>query len=363
MNKVYYNITINNGAYKIVEQSHKPKKHDSCADILEKIKQIGENNLSYQLDSSDPYSKLDSVTLKRKLFRIADEVTERYDSKVRKINVILRLIFNFSKKILPLRLAISRLKGVPSLESIHTDLFHLIVSKLNVLSFLQLARTNRVLYSRCEQLLSTADLSQFFTTRVTFRHRDPWYYEDADVAYDFPQVYNHFAHFRLFITHGTFEPSYKKDQFIIESLTSSDQRIVQFSLHNSSHIPAFEHAVAGTVYTALVKRREDIACRLLERVRIDTYFFLVRCAVDIGCTRFIEKAILLGWNVNLQDDKGNTPLFYAVSGNKQDIVALLMRNGADPLIRNKHGQTAQNCAAVHPNILALLQSFNPQRRP
>lgn len=361
MNKVYYNITINNGAYKIVEQSHKPKKHDSCADILEKIKQIGENNLSYQLDSSDPYSKLDSVALKRKLFRIADEVTERYDSKVRKINVILRLIFNFSKKILPLRLAISRLKGVPSLESIHTDLFHLIVRKLNVLSFLQLARTNRALYSRCEQLLSTADLTQFFTTRVTFRPGIWSYFDGTD---GFPQVYNHFAHFRLFITLGPLEPYYKYERFILESLRSSDLRVLQFCLHNSSriHINAFEYAAARAVYTALVNRREDIACLLLERVRRDTNYFLWY-AVEFGCTLFIEKAILLGWNVNLQDDKGNTPLSYAVSHNKQDMVALLMRNGADPLIRNKYGETAENWAPINPNILALIQSFNPQRRP
>ncbi len=362
MNKVYYNITINNGAYKIVEQSHKPKKHDSCADILEKIKQIGENNLSYQLDSSDPYSKLDSVTLKRKLFRIADEVTERYDSKVRKINVILRLIFNFSKKILPLRLAIGRLKGVPSLETVHTDLFHLIVRKLNVLSFLQLARTNRALYSRCEQLLSTADLSQFFTTRVTFRTRDNWYYEDAVVAYDFPQVYNHFAHFRLFISHGTLEPAYMKDRLILEGLRSSDLRVVQFSLHNSSHIHAFEHAVAGAIRQALINRREDIACLLLDSIRVNFYYFLMDAASH-GCAQFIEKALLLGWNANLQDSDGNTPLLFAVGPNQKEAVEILMQYGADPLITNKHGYNAINVARRYPNILALLQSFNLQKIP
>jgi len=50
-------------------------------------------------------------------------------------------------------------------------------------------------------------------------------------------------------------------------------------------------------------------------------------------------------DANVKDQKlGNTPLIYAICSNDENIVELLMRNGADPSIKNDKGYNALDAA-------------------
>lgn len=43
--------------------------------------------------------------------------------------------------------------------------------------------------------------------------------------------------------------------------------------------------------------------------------------------------------INLRDDNGRTPLFYAVYFNQYDLCEILLRNGAETLYRDINGRT------------------------
>jgi ankyrin repeat protein len=53
----------------------------------------------------------------------------------------------------------------------------------------------------------------------------------------------------------------------------------------------------------------------------------------------IEKAINSGAHINLQDDKGNTPLHVAIALKNWQVASLLLKKGADTTIANKAGKT------------------------
>lgn len=55
----------------------------------------------------------------------------------------------------------------------------------------------------------------------------------------------------------------------------------------------------------------------------------------------IKALIKLGANVNLADNSGNTPLFYAAYYGNKDIVDFILANGADKSLKNHSGQTAR----------------------
>jgi len=60
-----------------------------------------------------------------------------------------------------------------------------------------------------------------------------------------------------------------------------------------------------------------------------------------------------GVNVNIQDRFGNTPLYYAVYFSAQDLISLLLKHGANPLIKNNEDVTPLDIAE-NPNIRHML---------
>lgn len=62
-----------------------------------------------------------------------------------------------------------------------------------------------------------------------------------------------------------------------------------------------------------------------------------------GCSvpalEYLIKDCNLRLDIGATDAQGQTPLFYAVMGGKEDVVRCLIRNGADPNVRNRMGLT------------------------
>lgn len=62
--------------------------------------------------------------------------------------------------------------------------------------------------------------------------------------------------------------------------------------------------------------------------------------VSEGEAKVVEKIIMLGFDVNTQNKFGNTPLMECVLIDKWDMVELLLKNGADPEIKNRDNENA-----------------------
>ncbi|TRY80359.1 hypothetical protein TCAL_02993, partial [Tigriopus californicus] len=78
-------------------------------------------------------------------------------------------------------------------------------------------------------------------------------------------------------------------------------------------------------------------------------------AAKSGNTMIIERLIVLGAQVNqISFQKGETPIFFAAKRGHFRAVKALMRNGADPLMRNSEGTNILFYAIPYPKILAFL---------
>ena len=76
-------------------------------------------------------------------------------------------------------------------------------------------------------------------------------------------------------------------------------------------------------------------------------------------TMTAELFLKAGADINTQDNDGNTPLHHAVSEQYMNMVNILMKKGADPLIRNRYGYSARELAALiypaNPGIIKAIR--------
>lgn len=75
-----------------------------------------------------------------------------------------------------------------------------------------------------------------------------------------------------------------------------------------------------------------------------------------GQSSELEKMILHGLSVNLQDEKGNTLLMLAAYNGQEKVVQMLLKHGADVDLKNDRGQTplAGVCFKGYFNITKVL---------
>jgi tankyrase len=59
-----------------------------------------------------------------------------------------------------------------------------------------------------------------------------------------------------------------------------------------------------------------------------------------GYKELAEQLVMVGADVNVRDQKGWTPLMLAISTADQDMVALLLKNGANPILETPKGDDA-----------------------
>jgi ankyrin repeat protein len=71
--------------------------------------------------------------------------------------------------------------------------------------------------------------------------------------------------------------------------------------------------------------------------------YLLHMAACVGSRICITEIINKGQNVNVEDGKGETPLFYAARAGNREIYDLLVEKGADALCKNEAGERALEC--------------------
>jgi len=81
-------------------------------------------------------------------------------------------------------------------------------------------------------------------------------------------------------------------------------------------------------------------------------------AAKNGNFRKIKALIEQGGCLDCQDENGNTPLILASTTGQEEIVSALLKNGADPWIRNKEEQNAMDVAKdnFHYTLMKSLHS-------
>lgn len=71
----------------------------------------------------------------------------------------------------------------------------------------------------------------------------------------------------------------------------------------------------------------------------------------------IDELLDSGADINYQNSKGFTALMLAVDAGNERIAEYLLRNGANPLIRNKRGCTARQLASQHSGLSHILKAY------
>ncbi len=81
--------------------------------------------------------------------------------------------------------------------------------------------------------------------------------------------------------------------------------------------------------------------------------------IEVGKTDLVKKKIESGADVNINDDNGNTPLYYASRNRHTEIVKLLFDHGADVNTKNNVGDTPLHYASIHgqTEIVKLLLKY------
>ncbi|MDD2707127.1 MAG: ankyrin repeat domain-containing protein [Verrucomicrobiae bacterium] len=97
-----------------------------------------------------------------------------------------------------------------------------------------------------------------------------------------------------------------------------------------------------------------VAVLSMYRQRVQEKFF---AEAKIGNITGIEKALRQGARINDQDKEGMTALMYASMEGHVKTVCFLLKNSADPSLKNHLGITALELARLrdHPEIAAILE--------
>lgn len=78
---------------------------------------------------------------------------------------------------------------------------------------------------------------------------------------------------------------------------------------------------------------------------------------------YVNLLIEEGLDVNAMNVVDETPLIYAIDYNKQDLIEILLQNGADPNHRDKSGESAFFKAVVHKGDFKLYQKLREYASP
>jgi ankyrin repeat protein len=82
---------------------------------------------------------------------------------------------------------------------------------------------------------------------------------------------------------------------------------------------------------------------------------------EAAAVEIVKLLLEAGADINHQDDYRDTALMYAVRGSSAELVELLVRNGADPLLPNIHGHTPVQMAGDDETIIQALRRARPAK--
>ena len=70
--------------------------------------------------------------------------------------------------------------------------------------------------------------------------------------------------------------------------------------------------------------------------------------------RMVEPLLQHGADINVQDERGRTPLMWAINFGMKDLACLLLAHGADPNVQSLYGHTALHYVVMSHYVLTLI---------
>ncbi|MGH8428370.1 MAG: ankyrin repeat domain-containing protein [Gammaproteobacteria bacterium] len=158
------------------------------------------------------------------------------------------------------------------------------------------------------------------------------------------------------------------DQPLMEAANEGDLEIVKELVRGGADISATDPLGFTSIGTALDKGHEAVADYLVQHgaaltMKTSNGYQLISVAVLGGSAKFVSALAALGFNMNVEDINGQTPLMFALSRKIQsekrgEIVALLLQHGADACHKDHAGYTALDYAEKEKEteVIKILQN-------
>ena len=139
--------------------------------------------------------------------------------------------------------------------------------------------------------------------------------------------------------------TFKIQSFLINILLA--QKIMA---HEDGWIEAYEllengHKISDALFSQISHNRSGLGETMLHWYAIE------------GDPEVLERIIALGFDVDTTNNFKRTPLFESAQTNRWDNVEVLLRNGADPNIRDENGESVEECLEGQPQALQKLQEL------
>lgn len=147
----YLNVRISNNRFYIEQVAKKPSKYNLAEETLSKIDYILRNNLQYDSTrENDTFSGQDLSKIHQFLRAKTARIHTGYSEKVRRLNLIFRILFSVEKTISSLHDRIDR-HFIPAkkLVDLPADIFSILGSFLSNSDFGSLMRTSKSIKSLC----------------------------------------------------------------------------------------------------------------------------------------------------------------------------------------------------------------------
>ncbi|MBA3537547.1 MAG: ankyrin repeat domain-containing protein [Tatlockia sp.] len=116
-------------------------------------------------------------------------------------------------------------------------------------------------------------------------------------------------------------------------------------------------ACNSSIYTLLRKRERELRLELLSPS--EKYSLLLQdyiCSSDAKLQQ-IEEYLALGAEIDYQNLDGSTALMISVEAHNVLIVEYLLKNGANPFLKNKYGKTAKFLSSRNDEFFQLLKGY------
>ncbi|KAI8590198.1 hypothetical protein BDZ88DRAFT_395061 [Geranomyces variabilis] len=127
--------------------------------------------------------------------------------------------------------------------------------------------------------------------------------------------------------------------------------------HRLCSFEAIVRHLANTVYLADNNRRtvfHHAARAARDRDHWAAGGYYIRILASALIDEYADAPELIPGVVNLQDSHGNTALHYACRSGNRNVARIILRLGADPDLKNHHGDTPVDVARYHPRLLAMI---------
>jgi pectate lyase len=127
------------------------------------------------------------------------------------------------------------------------------------------------------------------------------------------------------------------DTLLHSAARAGHKDIIGLLITNGADVNVKNDDNQAPIDIALAANRKDVIDLFVERGAVPSS---IHAAARLGVLAGVKALLEQGVDVNAQDDKGITPLHYAVQGDHRELVELLIVNGADINSKDKEGYTS-----------------------